>query len=179
MSATHPFQKERKTLTNHPEKSKYGGLSSSKNFIGTVLLFLGIIFTSEISYGQITDEAHIRAQREGSNKALRSFDIASELSFLSDNVLITTGAGTLLSGKEQLKDYIQNADGPRMYWVRTPEEIVVNYRTLLAWERGVWKGFHEDTPEPVAGGKYAAQWTKKSGKWLIQSELFVGLNQEE
>jgi len=62
-----------------------------------------------------------------------------------------------------------------MFWIRTPDEVIVNPITNLAWEMGTWKGYHEDSEQAVVGGKYSAQWTKASGTWLIQSQLFVTL----
>ncbi|WP_439473504.1 nuclear transport factor 2 family protein [Algoriphagus formosus] len=124
---------------------------------------------------QESDNSMILAQREKSNTALRAFDETLNATFLTDDVLITTGAGTLISGKKELLEYIQEASGPRMYWVRTPDEVIVNPETQLAWETGTWKGFVEGSEESEVGGKYSAQWTKKSGTWLIQSQLFVTL----
>jgi hypothetical protein len=71
--------------------------------------------------------------------------------------------------------YIQESTGPKMYWIRTPVEVIVNPKTQLAWETGTWKGYVEGSDEAVVGGKYSAQWTKASGTWLIQSQLFVTL----
>ncbi|EAZ82030.2 nuclear transport factor 2 family protein [Algoriphagus machipongonensis] len=119
--------------------------------------------------------SQILAKRERSNAALRNFDEDLNSTFLTDDVLITTGAGTLISGKKALQDYIKRASGPKMYWIRTPEEIKVNPETNLAWETGTWKGYFEDSDKPIVGGNYSAQWTKKSGIWLIQSQLFVTL----
>lgn len=63
-----------------------------------------------------------------------------------------------------------------MYWNRTPEEIIVNYKTNLGWEKGIWKEYRESTGEKaVIGGKYSAMWTKASGTWLIKSQLFITL----
>lgn len=62
-----------------------------------------------------------------------------------------------------------------MYWIRTPDEVLVNSQTQLTWERGTWKGYEENSDEAVVGGKYSAQWTKASGAWLIQSQWFVAL----
>jgi ketosteroid isomerase-like protein len=62
-----------------------------------------------------------------------------------------------------------------MYWIRTPDEVIVNPKTNLAWETGTWKGYYEDSEKPEVGGKYSAQWTKTSGAWLIRSQLFVTL----
>ncbi|WP_236032626.1 YybH family protein [Algoriphagus pacificus] len=142
-------------------------------------IFLGLLMLLAINvYGQETEIKQILEQREASNEALKSFDEALNNTFLTEDVLITTGAGTLLSGKAELISYINNAQGPRMYWVRTPDEVIVNSETKLAWETGTWKGFVEGSEESVVGGKYSAQWTKKSGTWLIQSQLFVTLPRE-
>ncbi len=138
--------------------------------------FLGItsVFTG---FGQNLDleASAILAQRQASNQALRAFNEELNNTFMTDDVLNTTGAGTLLSGKAELMDYIKKSSGPRMYWVRTPDEIIVNPETKLAWESGTWKGYVEGSEVPEVGGKYSAQWTKKSGTWLIQSQLFVTL----
>ena len=49
---------------------------------------------------QESDKSMILSQREASNTALRAFDEALNATFLTDDVLITTGAGTLISGKK-------------------------------------------------------------------------------
>ncbi|WP_268033032.1 DUF4440 domain-containing protein [Algoriphagus sp. PAP.12] len=139
------------------------------------LIFL-VTSSLGIALAQEDDVQLIKKQRKASNRALREFDEELNNTFHTDDILITTGAGTLISGKAQLSAYIQkNASGPKMYWVRTPDEIIVNPETKLAWEKGTWKGFIEGSEEAVVGGNYAAQWTKKSRKWLIQSQLFVTL----
>ncbi|MBX2945409.1 MAG: nuclear transport factor 2 family protein [Cyclobacteriaceae bacterium] len=94
---------------------------------------------------------------------------------LTDDVLITTGNGTLIQGKENLKTYISKASGPKMYWVRTPIEIEVNNKLGLAWETGTWKGYSESGEKSVTGGKYSAHWSKIEGVWKIKSQLFVTL----
>lgn len=139
-------------------------------------LCLGLIlFLPGLSLAQESDIAQIRAQREASNNALRNFDEELNATFSTDDAFITTGAGTLLAGKKALQDYLQKASGPKMYWIRTPNEVLVNPKTQLAWETGTWKGFVEGSKDSIVGGKYSAQWTKASGTWLIQSQLFVTL----
>ncbi|SHO61639.1 DUF4440 domain-containing protein [Algoriphagus zhangzhouensis] len=145
----------------------------------SLALLLFMAFEVSSSNAQESDILLIKNQREASNQALRNFDEDLNSTFLTDDILISTGAGTLISGKENLKSYIQNATGPRMYWVRTPDEIIVNPETKLAWEKGTWRGFIEGSEEAVVGGNYAAQWTKKSGTWLIQSQLFVTIPPRE
>ncbi|HAH38295.1 MAG TPA: nuclear transport factor 2 family protein [Algoriphagus sp.] len=141
-----------------------------KLVFGIILILLPIC-----SIAQESEESQILALRAKSNAALGAFDEELNATFLTDDILITTGAGTLISGKTKLLEYIRKASGPRMYWIRTPDEIIVNPETQLAWESGTWKGFAEGSGESIVGGNYAAQWTKKSGQWLIQSELFVAL----
>ncbi|MGB5370349.1 MAG: nuclear transport factor 2 family protein, partial [Flavobacteriaceae bacterium] len=94
----------------------------------------------------------------------------------TDDVLTTTGNGTLLVGKEALKAYISGGGPSKMYGIRTPEEILVNEGLGLAWETGTWNGHDpEKGPDAVVGGNYSAMWTKVSGSWKIKSQLFVAL----
>ncbi len=145
------------------------------SWIRKLLLSLIGLLVITFSYAQEAEVSQILAQREASNQALRAFDDELNASFSTEDALITTGAGTLISGKKVLIKYIQESTGPRMYWIRTPEEVLVNPKTMLAWETGTWKGYVEGSDEAVVGGKYSAQWTKKSGTWLIHSQLFVTL----
>ena len=145
-------------------------------------ILLRILFIS-VSSGELfaqSPEEKIRSIREASNAALKALDEEANMKFLTDNVLITTGAGTLLSGKDELKAHIESAaDFPPMFWVRTPEEIIVNEERGLAWENGVWHAYSADDPNeksPVSHGNYAAQWVLLTGEWKIQSKLFVMLN---
>ncbi|TDQ17008.1 uncharacterized protein DUF4440 [Algoriphagus boseongensis] len=150
----------------------------SKIFLGIILFGVGFLYSSA-SFTQTQDPevTAILAQRQASNKALRNFDEELNDTFMTDDVLITTGAGMLISGKAALANYVPPVSGSRMYWIRTPDEVIVNPETQLAWETGTWKGYVEGSENPVVGGKYSAQWTKKSGLWLIQSQLFVALPQ--
>lgn len=139
-----------------------------------LISLIGILVVT-FSYAQEAEVTQILAQREASNQALRAFDEELNATFSTEDALITTGAGTLISGKNELMRYIQESTGPKMYWIRTPDEVIVNPKTQLAWETGTWKGYVEGSDKAVVGGKYSAQWTKKSGAWLIQSQLFVTL----
>ena len=149
-----------------------------KNFKTGVLAGLclvGILFLPKLSFAQESEVAQILYQREASNQALRAFDDELNATFSTEDAFVTTGAGILISGEAELMKYIQESTGPRMYWIRTPDEVLVNPKTQLAWETGTWKGYVEGSDESVVGGKYSAQWTKASGTWLLQSQLFVTL----
>lgn len=143
-------------------------------YFKTILPFVLLVFSVAI-YSQV-EVSNISMLRQASNEALKSYDYEKVLSFLTEDVLTTTGAGTLLSGKEALRQYIAIAPDSKMYWVRTPSEIAVNDALGLAWETGNWKGYNPSAgSDPVIGGRYSAQWTRKSGIWKIASQLFVTL----
>ncbi|RIV32870.1 nuclear transport factor 2 family protein [Flagellimonas lutimaris] len=144
------------------------------------LLFIVLSFllhTPEI-YSQ-TNKEEILAIRNASNQALKAYDNTQVLSYLTNDVLTTTGKGTLLSSKKALKQYILEGGESKMYWVRTAKEIMVNEKRGLAWENGVWKGYNpEKGNNAIVGGNYSAMWTKASGKWKIKSQLFVTLEEK-
>lgn len=134
------------------------------------------LFGMEVSYAQ-SDREQILHLRIASNQALQSFDHKQFLSFLTDDVHITTGNGTHVQSKASLRSYLEKAVGSQVYFVRTSVEVEVNNQNGLAWETGTWKGYDlSKGQQAVVGGKYAAQWTKESGEWLIKSELFVMLD---
>ncbi|MCO5725409.1 nuclear transport factor 2 family protein [Robiginitalea marina] len=138
------------------------------------LLFLAALLAAPLRAQD--DESRIRSLRAASNQALREYDHEKVLSFLTDDILTTTGAGTLLSGKKALEAYIAGDPDSKMYWVRTPSAISANKALGLAWETGAWKGYDPGTGEnDVVGGNYSAMWTRESGEWKIKSQLFVTL----
>jgi K+-sensing histidine kinase KdpD len=145
-----------------------------KKLLFTLVLSFSMLATAKL-YAQEVEIKKIEAQRAASNEALRNFDEDLNSTFMTDDVLITTGAGILLSGKAELMAYVKNTSGRRMYLVRTPDEILVNSLSQLAWEKGTWEGFYEDSTASIVGGNYAAQWTKISGVWLMKSQLFITL----
>lgn len=153
-----------------------------KKQIPTIKIMLFVVLSNWAMYSQTdrTDEQQIRAIRDASNRALKSYETVEVLSYLTDDVLTTTGSGTLLCGKKALEDYISGGGQSKMYWIRGTQEVRVNENRKLAWEQGSWKGYDpERSQEPVVHGEYSAQWTKESGDWKIRSQLFVTLGEEE
>jgi ketosteroid isomerase-like protein len=153
---------------------------SEKNTSKTTSIIYIIMLLSHLSVSEIfaqNDEQKILEIRKASNEALRGYNNELVLSFLTEDVLTTTGNGTLLAGKEALKNYILEAGESKMYWIRTTEEIEINKVKGLAWENGTWKGYDpEKSDKSVIGGKYSAMWTKETGRWLIKSQLFVAID---
>ena len=150
-------------------------MKQTKHFLFAVLCIL--IFTSEL-FSQ-TDKEQISAIRNASNSALKSYDAQEVLSYLTDDVLTTTGNGTLLCGKEELEKYILKGGKSRMYWIRDTKEIIVYTERGLAWESGIWNGYDpEKSNNSIINGNYSAMWTKASGIWKIKSQLFVTIDEK-
>ncbi len=146
-----------------------------KSLLAVLLMYC---FSATALYAQ-TEKEQILALRDASNQALKALDHTKVLSFLTDDVLTTTGSGTLLSGKKALEDYILEAGDSKMYWVRSTQEIEVNEKRGLAWENGTWNGYDpEKSDDAIVGGNYSAMWTKDSGAWKIKSQLFVTLEEK-
>ncbi|MEM8889457.1 MAG: DUF4440 domain-containing protein [Bacteroidota bacterium] len=116
--------------------------------------------------------------RKASNEAIISGDLEAIASFWEKDILISTGAGTLLAGSEEVKTYLSTVfvKTPDIVFVRMTKDIQENLETQMAWEEGEWKGFRKSNPnEILASGKYAAAWAKTGEDWKIKSQLFVGL----
>ncbi len=101
----------------------------------STLIFL-ICFGISQAYAQ-SDEKQILAIRNASNEALRNHDQEVVYSSLTDDVLVTTGNGTLLAGKKAIRSTVSYIGDSKIYWVRTPIDIEVNEETGLAWETGI------------------------------------------
>lgn len=141
----------------------------------TCFFVSALILTNPLLAQVQNDKVEILRLRNAYNAAIKNFS-DEQFSFLTNDVLTTTGNGTLIRGKENLKRFLQKASVSKMYWVRTPGEIDINTKLGLAWEMGTWKGYNMDTGDkPVVGGKYSAQWAKINGVWKIKSQLFVTL----
>ncbi len=140
-------------------------------------VFCIFICTSELL--SQTNKVQILAIRNASNLALKSYENEQVLSYLTDDVLITTGNGVLLSGKKALEQYISDSGKSKMYWIRETKEIIVNEKRGLAWENGIWNGYDPAKgDDSIVNGNYSAMWINESGVWKIKSQLFVTLDEK-
>jgi len=150
-------------------------MKKNKHVLFAMLCML--FFTSEL-FSQ-TDKEQIVSIRNASNSALKSYANKEVLSYLTDDVLTTTGNGALLCGKEELEHYILAGGESKMYWIRDTKDIIINTKRGLAWETGVWNGYDPEKGEDaIVNGNYSAMWTKESGVWKIKSQLFVTLGEK-
>ena len=149
-----------------------------KPTLSILFTVLCLLIVSPILHSQ-TDKEQIAAIRNASNTALKSYDHNKLLSYLTDDDLTTTGNGTLLCGKKELKAYIDAGKNSKMYWIRETEEISVHAIRGLAWETGIWNAYNPDEGDgPLINCNYSAMWTKESGNWRIKSQLFVTLDEK-
>ena len=86
-------------------------MKNTKHILFAVLCIL--IVTSEL-FSQ-TDKEQILAIRNASNLALKSYENEEVLSYLTDDVLFTTGNGALLSGKKELEQYILDGGKSKLW----------------------------------------------------------------
>ena len=114
-----------------------------KPTLSTLFVFVCLLIVSPELFSQ-TDKEQIAALRNASNSALKTYDHKEVLSYLTDNVLTTTGNGTLLCGKEELEAYILAGGKSQMYWIRETEEIKVNAIRGLAWETVIWNVYNPE-----------------------------------
>lgn len=119
-----------------------------------------------------TDE--VRAARLAQNEAIAAGRLDSTASFWTRDVVIVSSRGEVLRGKDAYRAAF--AGDSVMVYRRTPSRIETASAWPLAWEEGTWAGLRGASGPEVIGGRYAAQWHRIDGRWLIRSEVFVALH---
>jgi len=121
------------------------------------------------------EAAAVRAARTAQNTAIAAHDIDRAASFWTDDVVIRSGLGRVIQGRDVYRATL-GADTATVY-NREPDRVDVsdNERWPLAFESGTWTG-KSRRGQPLIRGRYAAQWIKRDGRWLIRSEVFVALS---
>ena len=138
-----------------------------------------VVRTSESpSLGIAVDVRAIREARASQNHAIADNNLDGVSDFWTEDVEIRRGLGQLLFGRaayRQLFVATGNSDSVLVYQ-RTPTSVEVSSKWPLAYESGTWTGNRGRVDGPsVIQGRYAAQWVKRAGKWLIRGEVFVAL----
>ena len=117
--------------------------------------------------------AEIRSARLAQNAALAARLIDSAATFWTPDVVVVSSRGLVMRGKDTYRQAF--AGDSVMVYVRTPVQIEAASAWPLAWEEGTWSGLMGANGPSVIGGRYAAQWHRIHGRWLIRSEVFVAL----
>jgi len=124
----------------------------------------------------------VRAARAAQNRAIAALDMAAVASYWTDDVEIRRGLGALAVGKDAysklfVRDSGAIARGEELIYQREPSSVEVSTKWPLAYETGTWAGHYGRADGPIrVGGRYAAQWVKRDGKWLIRGEVYVALS---
>jgi ketosteroid isomerase-like protein len=125
-----------------------------------------------------TDADAIKAARAASNRAIAGHDTDAIVSFFDKEYVITTGAGSILSGRDaQAGSWDEHFDQfPDVVYVRSPADVRLSEANKRAIENGAWVGtWTLENGVQEKGGRYTAYWRKVDSVWKIRSELFVTL----
>ena len=125
--------------------------------------------------GRSREAGAVRSARAAQNTAIAARDLDRAASFWTEDVVIRSALGRVIQGRESYRS-IMGADTATVYR-RDPDRVDVsdNDRWPLAFESGTWTGRDPAAGRPLIRGRYAAQWIKRDGHWLIRSEVFVAL----
>ena len=150
----------------HPEKT-----NAMKKYVFILLIVLTSCHSGE-------HKQSILQIRKLSNQAIKAHNIEDLAKYLTDDITITTGNGTIIHGKDSLRNYLSTVfrNNKDLYFIRETTVIKINSTEDRAWETGQWKGLRSASPgQADIGGRYSAMWVKRKNLWKIKSELFVQL----
>jgi ketosteroid isomerase-like protein len=121
------------------------------------------------------EAAAVRSARSAQNTAIAAHDFDRAATYWTDDVVIRSGLGRVVQGRASYRAAMA-ADSATVFR-REPDRVDVsgNDRWPLAFESGTWTGHGARDGRPLIRGRYAAQWIKRDGRWLIRAEVFVAL----
>lgn len=122
----------------------------------------------------------IRARRKLTNRLIAAHDAARLRPFLYADATMVTGDGSLIVGAPAIVQAFagQFADPDFVHYVQTPGEVDLDQAGGRAAESGRWTALWRGAGgETTMAGTYLAVWRKVSGQWVIESELYVTLEQ--
>ena len=133
------------------------------------------------SQSEGTEAQAVRAARAAQNAAIARLDTAAVARYWTEDVEIRRGLGALVTGRDAYRqlfkpDSVAIARGDELIYQREPTSVDASAQWPLAFEEGTWAGHQGSANGPaVIGGRYAAQWVKRGGQWLIRGEVYVAL----
>ncbi len=130
------------------------------------------------SRGSGDDETAIRLARLAQTRAIAAGDLDLVASYWTDDITIRRGLGHPVDGIAAAREMLDAGAGAgKLVYQREAVTVEVSTVWPLAYEEGRWAGYAGDVSDaPVVTGRYAAQWVKRDGRWLIRSEVFVALD---
>jgi len=126
----------------------------------------------------LDDEAAIRLARRTQTRAIASGELDLVARYWTDDITIRRGLGHPVDGIASARDMLDAGAGAgKLVYQREAVTVEVSTAWPLAYEEGRGAGYAGDVSDaPVVTGRYAAQWVKRDGRWLIRSEVFVALD---
>jgi ketosteroid isomerase-like protein len=123
-----------------------------------------------------SDATLIRAARAAQTAAIASGDFETVASFWTEDITVRRALGQSVSGVAEALAALTPDDDASLVYQREVVSVEVSTHWPLAFEEGRWSGHPcRAQADPVIGGRYAAQWVKQDGRWLIRAEVFVAL----
>jgi ketosteroid isomerase-like protein len=128
----------------------------------------------------ISSEDAIRARRKLTNKLIAAHDAARLKPFLDPAIHLVAGDGSVLTGLAAVLGAFeaQFRDPAFITYVRTTDSVRLDAAGARAAEAGGWIARWRGVPGEVAmSGTYLACWKKTLGQWVIESELYITLDE--
>ena len=127
------------------------------------------------------DEAAIKEARRLQTQALAANDLDTVVKYWDPAITIRRALGHPVDGAAAARKILEPTATPNpataIVFQREATSVTVSTNWPLAYEEGRWSGHvGSATAKPIMSGKYAAQWVKRDGKWLIRSEVFVAID---
>lgn len=145
----------------------------------------GIALLALAAHGQAaassTDEAKIKESRRLQTMALAKGDLDTVVKYWDPAITIRRALGHPVDGAQAARKLLEPSatqnPATAIVFQREATSVTVSSNWPLAYEEGKWSG-HVGTADskPIMTGKYAAQWVKRDGVWLIRSEVFVAID---
>lgn len=147
------------------------------------IAFFGVLaFSAHAQSGNtVTDEARITESRRLQTQALARNDLDTVVKYWDPAITIRRALGQPVDGAPAARKLLEPSPNQNpataLVYQREATSVSVSSNWPLAYEEGRWSG-HVGTAasKPILAGKYAAQWVKRDGVWLIRSEVFVAID---
>lgn len=127
------------------------------------------------------DAATIKESRRLQTQALARNDLDTVVRYWDPAITIRRALGHPVDGAQAARKLLEPAPNQNpaaaIVYQREATAVSVSPHWPLAYEEGRWSG-HVGSADakPILSGKYAAQWVKRDGVWLIRSEVFVAID---
>lgn len=126
-------------------------------------------------------DSAIRARRKLTNKLIAAHEAARLRPFMAPDVKLITGDGGLILGADAVIDAFagQFRDPGFITYERTTADVRLDQHEARAAEHGEWiaRWRAAGGGEALMSGTYLAVWRKVTGQWVLESELYVTLEE--